>query len=215
VSDDSPLSRWSRRKALARNGPVPAEPGPAEVAVAVLAIAQPPVAGERESTTVLAAAEAPLPLPLPTLADVEALTRDSDFSRFVLPGVDESVRHAAMSKLFSDPHFNVMDGLDTYIDDYGIADPMPDAMLRRMTQSKVLRLFDDDLPPEASAVPCLTQASPDGVVPPALPQSHGAAMPARLPEPEFPIDEDTALRLQPDDAPGPAGAGPDRPGSRA
>ena len=30
-----------------------------------------------------------------------------------------------MKKLFSDPHFNVMDGLDTYIDDYGKPDPLP------------------------------------------------------------------------------------------
>ena len=30
-----------------------------------------------------------------------------------------------MKKLFSDPHFNVMDGLDTYIDDYGKPDPIP------------------------------------------------------------------------------------------
>ena len=40
-----------------------------------------------------------------------------------------------MKKLFSDPHFNVMDGLDTYIDDYGKPDPIPLSMLRRMNQS--------------------------------------------------------------------------------
>ena len=49
-----------------------------------------------------------------------------------------------MKKLFSDPHFNVMDGLDTYIDDYGKPDPIPLSMLRRMNQAAVLGLFDDE-----------------------------------------------------------------------
>ena len=43
------------------------------------------------------------------------------------PGVDASVKNAALKKLFADPHFNVMDGLDTYIDDYGKPDPIPEA----------------------------------------------------------------------------------------
>ena len=62
---------------------------------------------------------------LPTLADVAALTRESDYSRFMATGVDGSVRNAALKKLFSDPHFNIMDGLDTYIDDYNKPDPLP------------------------------------------------------------------------------------------
>jgi hypothetical protein len=40
-----------------------------------------------------------------------------------------------MKKLFSDPHFNVMDGLDSYIADYGKPDPIPLSMLRLMNQS--------------------------------------------------------------------------------
>ena len=54
--------------------------------------------------------------------------------------------NAALKKLFSDPHFNVMDGLDTYIDDYGKPDPLPPVMLRRMAQSTFLGLFDDEQP---------------------------------------------------------------------
>ena len=38
---------------------------------------------------------------------------------FLRPKVDEQRQRAALKKLFSDPHFNVMDGLDPYIDDYG------------------------------------------------------------------------------------------------
>ena len=85
------------------------------------------------------------PVPPPTLDEVEALTPASDFSRFVAPGVDAEVKNAAMKKLFADPHFNVMDGLDTYIDDYGRADPIPKAMLRQMVQARVLGLLDDEL----------------------------------------------------------------------
>jgi hypothetical protein len=147
------LSRWALRKAEARTGghadagaaarsepppvqdeprPTPA-PGPASNDVsAVLASGNPVVA------------KAPAEASLPTLADVAMLSRTSDYSRFVLPGIDPAVSNAAMRKLFSDPHFNVMDGLDTYIDDYGKADPIPESMLRRMNQAISLGLFDAD-----------------------------------------------------------------------
>ena len=72
------------------------------------------------------------------------LTRDADFSRFVAPGVDDTVKRAALKKLFSDPHFNVMDGLDVYIDDYSKAAPLPATMLRKMAQAAVLGLLRDE-----------------------------------------------------------------------
>jgi hypothetical protein len=59
-------------------------------------------------------------------------------------GVEPGVRNAAMKKLFADPHFNVMDRLDIYIDDYSIPDPLPLSMLRQMASAKFLKLFDDD-----------------------------------------------------------------------
>jgi hypothetical protein len=79
---------------------------------------------------------------LPTLDDVARLTRESDYAPFVRPGVDTEVKNAALKKLFSDPHFNVMDGLDTYIDDYGKPDPISPAMLRQLNQATSLGLFD-------------------------------------------------------------------------
>ena len=131
--------------------------------------------------------------PLPTLEDVANLTRDSDYAPFVARQVDPQVRNAAMKKLFSDPHFNVMDGLDTYIDDYGKPDPLPLSMLRQMTSALALGLFaDEEKVPE--------KATPDGAPSDALAQS--------LPdEPQAP-HEDTDLRLQPDDAAGRRGADP-------
>ena len=77
----------------------------------------------------------------PTLDDVAKLTKDSDFSTFVSPDVGDDVHHAAMKKLFSDPHYNIMDGLDIYIDDYSKEDPLPAGMLEKMVQSSMLGLF--------------------------------------------------------------------------
>lgn len=78
------------------------------------------------------------PPPPPTLDDVAGLTSESDFTRFVARGVDEDVRRSAMKKLFTDPHFNIMDGLDIYIDDYSKPDPIPAAMLAMMNHAQTL-----------------------------------------------------------------------------
>jgi hypothetical protein len=77
----------------------------------------------------------------PTLEDVLKLTKDSDFSAYVKPGIDPEVQKAAMQKLFSDPRYNIMDGLDIYIDDYSKPDPIPLDMLKKLNQSKMLGLF--------------------------------------------------------------------------
>lgn len=78
------------------------------------------------------------PKPPPTIEDVATLTSDSDFTPFVARGVDENVRRSAMKKLFTDPHFNVMDGLDVYIEDYNKFDPIPPAMLAALNHAKGL-----------------------------------------------------------------------------
>lgn len=80
--------------------------------------------------------------PPPTMDDVEKIdSKAADFSAFMRPDVDPKVQQAAMRKMFSDPHFNVMDGLDIYIDDYTKPDPIPLDMLKRMNQSELLGLF--------------------------------------------------------------------------
>jgi hypothetical protein len=77
-----------------------------------------------------------------TLEDVEKIDRFApDFSAFMKPEVDPAVQQAALKKMFTDPHFNVMDGLDIYIDDYSKPDPLPPGMLERMVQSDMLNLF--------------------------------------------------------------------------
>jgi hypothetical protein len=185
------LSRWARRKARAQAGDAVApEPPVAPVPVEPLTSAA-PVADAPDAPVPLVDA-APAAEPAPTLADVALLGRASDYSRFVATGVDEGVKRAAMKKLFSDPHFNVMDGLDTYIDDYGKPDPIPLAMLRRLNQSKVLRLFDDE-----------EEDDPNHPQPPNPPTATAAATAAESePEPTKPSDDDPDLRLQQDDAAG-------------
>jgi hypothetical protein len=94
-------------------------------------------AAERQAATPPPPAEEP-PRPPPTLEEVAQLTHDADFRPFVARGVDENVRRSAMKKLFSDPHFNVMDGLDVYIDDYNKFEPLTPQILAALNHARTL-----------------------------------------------------------------------------
>lgn len=195
ANDDGFLSRWARRKAQAQTPTATPEPEQA-VATASPPPALPPVAAP-------APAEAAAAPPPPTLDDVAQLPADAaDFSRFVARGVQPDVRNAALKKLFADPHFNVMDGLDIYIDDYGKPDPLPASMLRQMVQGRFLGLFADE-----------DEATDPAASAPESPAHNLAPLPPDLtPSPAAPLPNENAdLRLQPHDAAGrrgdPAGAG--------
>ncbi|MEP6738756.1 MAG: DUF3306 domain-containing protein [Caldimonas sp.] len=197
------IARWSRRKAGLPNDaaetveaaePAPHAPEPRSVP---LATTEPPAT----------APAIPEPVVLPTMEDVATLTRNSDYSRFVLPGVDPAVKNAAMKKLFRDPHFNVMDGLDIYVGDYSQPDPIPPAMLRMMNQAASLGLFDGEDDGVAGAVSA--KASPDGAAADPVAQSPPPApLPASTSAPDTRSDDDPDLRLQPDDAARRPGPGP-------
>ena len=123
---DGFLSRWSKRKAGNQDELVEKKLDTAASSAEALE-----VQGAEE--------QAPPPV---TLEDVEKIDRfDPDFSAFMKPDVDPSVQQAALKKMFTDPHFNIMDGLDIYIDDYSKPDPLPPGMLERMVQSDMLNLF--------------------------------------------------------------------------
>ena len=49
-----------------------------------------------------------------------------------------SVTRTALKKLFSDPRFNVMDGLDVYIGDYSKPDPIDPAIVRTLVQARYI-----------------------------------------------------------------------------
>ncbi len=192
------LGRWSERKRAVASGQPVAEP---EVQVAP--VPAPPPTRPVDPLPPAAAAAPPEPAPAPlTLEDAQALTPASDFKPFVAPQVSPEVRNAAMKKLFTDPHFNVMDRLDTYIDDYSQPDPLPESMLRQMASAHFMGLFDDPPhppdPQQAGAAAALT--------PPTLPTPPRPL----LPDPSDPPSTDHAhpdLRLQPNHAPGPQAPG--------
>lgn len=134
------ISRWSRLK---RQGEAAPSAAPPESAVPA-AEAAPPAAG----------VEAALP-------PIDSLDLAADFSAFMQKEVSESLRRAALRKLFSDPHFHFeqMDKLDIYIDDYSVADPIPADMLQRLRQFGTLLKEDE----EAASAPDAADAAPSAV----------------------------------------------------
>lgn len=163
AEDDGFFSRWSRRKVLAKSG----EPLPEPAPVAPMAVAAVPVPAVAPAASSEVAAE-PQPAPLPTLDDVAQLTPESDFKPFVARAVDPQVRNAAMKTLFSDPHFNVMDGLDIYIDDYSKPDPLPLELARKLTSAQFMKVFDapEEAPQTAPRATALPDDTPTEQAPP-------------------------------------------------
>ena len=142
---DGFLRRWARRKLEVKQGRAvepqpqhqPELPHRPEAAGPSHAIAS------ADPVTQAAPAEQPQEPP-PTLDDVKALTPDSDYTRFAAADVAPEVKNAAMKKLFADPRYNVMDGMDVYTGDYSRPDPMPSAMLRQLAGARFLGLFDQE-----------------------------------------------------------------------
>lgn len=193
MSADDFFSRWSRRKAETL-----AEPAP-------------------DAASAPTAEPAP-ELPPPTLEDVAALSHDADFSRFVKPGVDETVRRSAMKKLFTDPHFNVMDGLDIYIGDYNTFEPLPPAMLAMLAHAKpLLDPLGHLQQPAMKMLDRLEQLAGASPAQGDAPAPDGAAAPgpaAQLPDDGQAIDIPVVNSPDPD-APGPETPVAESPGSTA
>ncbi|MSQ18855.1 MAG: DUF3306 domain-containing protein [Betaproteobacteria bacterium] len=128
MTDHEPfLSRWSRRKVAARE---PVEPAPD-----VLAPAVPQPIANAEPAQVEQAPQA-----LPSIDSLRGL--QSEYREFLQPDVDPGTQRAALKKLFSDPHFNQMDGLDVYIDDYNKFEPMSAAVAATLGANKFLHVVD-------------------------------------------------------------------------
>jgi hypothetical protein len=171
------LRRWARRKSEVREG------GEAAPETAVEPVAAAAVAGvtanvdravvapvglqpQASPTEPMAPqADQPAARPLPTLEDVAALDADSDFSAFVARGVDQAVRRSALKKLFADPHFNAMDRLDVYIDDYTKPSPVSEAMLASLEHAKsaLMKMVEEKPQDEPQAK---EQAAPQTQQPP-------------------------------------------------
>lgn len=206
------FSRWSRRKAedtaqvqaaerAAR--PVPATPPsvPASRLPAGAVSADPTGVAARGADALAdpgPGTEPATPPSGPTLDDVRGLSADSDFKPFVGRAVAPEVRNAAMKKLFADPHFNVMDGLDIYIDDYSKPSPLPAELLRKMVSAQFLQMVEEEKPATGSAEPV-----------PALPDSPALGAEAVPPvSPLISAHDHPDLQLQPDHAPRRGGTEP-------
>lgn len=123
------FTRWSKKKPDATSS-VDAE-------VPVTDISARPISEQTSDEKINVQSDAAVK-PLPTQEDVDNLTHDSDYSAFMSQGVDESVKRSAMKKLFTDPHFNIMDGLDIYIDDYNKFEPITPELLASLNHAKAL-----------------------------------------------------------------------------
>jgi hypothetical protein len=156
------LARWSRLKRKARDGA--AEPG--------AAVAAP------ETTPVEAAAAGQNAPPADAtdieLPSIESLTRDSDYTPFLRPGVPQGVRNEALRKLYnSDAVFANLDGLLEYGEDFGEAFRNPGVIA---TVYRVLKGMPggEDEPAEAAET-----AEPEAA---ALPETTAAAEPRPNPD---------------------------------
>ena len=196
MTDDSTpdrfsLSRWSRRKLeSARTGAAASRPAtpeqtpagmrsdaaagtqqlPAGAAPVTAAAASTNLPGSQApAATTAAAPTAPPPLP-----PIDSLGIDADFTGFFKPDVAPSLRNAALKKLFADPRFNVMDGLDTYVDDYSVFVPLDAEEARGLVQARAIldppkmrvneqgnaELAPPDEPPAASPADAPAPAAP-------------------------------------------------------
>jgi hypothetical protein len=155
------LERWSRRKltsagkALLADAAAPALPstsaaGPGAQGVqGSLEHAGTDSAPASVSDAGLAAPSA-LEAQLPP---VEGLTLASDFTGFLKEEVSEALRRQALHKLFADPHFNRMDGLDIYIDDYSLPDPIPPEAMAKLKHAREWLMANEPDTEEASRAP--------------------------------------------------------------
>ncbi|TAG24259.1 MAG: DUF3306 domain-containing protein [Burkholderiales bacterium] len=213
-SDDSGfLSRWSQRKQALRKGEALAEPEKPKIE-AVLD-QKPVIAGinTAQSAPDLVVSQEPVQQeikpPAPTMQDVHQLTPQSDFKPFMRTDVAPEVKNAAMKQLFKDPHFNVMDMMDTYVDDYSKPDPLPPEMLRKMAVTQFLGFWKEEEEAEEkaaaekkaredageAAAENVAQSEPENIAPETTLESQASIAEAVATPHDHPD-----LQLQPDDA---------------
>ncbi len=225
---DGFLSRWSQRKQALRQGLPVAEPATAppvmQPTAGILQENQPlaPVKYQEFATENVADEKKQEPEvrpPAPTMQDVHGLTPASDFKPFMRADVSPEVKNAAMRQLFKDPHFNTMDMMDVYVDDYSKPDPLPPEMLRKMAVTQFLGFWKEEEEKEAAEKKAredarmgrqenVAQSEPEKTPEIALEtpdESQAAARDAVVSQAEH---DHSDLQLQPDDAAGRQGALP-------
>jgi hypothetical protein len=121
---ESFFSRFHRRKTearLAERAPTEAVPEAVPDEAALPAFAP----GTAEAATIDERTDADMP-------PLESLSADSDFTGFLSPKVSESLRRAALRKLFHGSTFNVIDELDDYAEDFTTFEALGDIITADM-----------------------------------------------------------------------------------
>ena len=162
-NDDSEgfLSRWSQRKAMARDGielqddpELPDLPPPTEA----------PDVDAAPATVESDADDAAPPTELPPL---ESLDENSDYSAFLNKDVAPDLRQEALRKLFRSPKFNIRDGLDDYDLDYTNPEPLGDivtAEMRYRIKAEIERLARKALEEDAAEETAVAATAADGAL---------------------------------------------------
>lgn len=150
---ESFLARWSRRKRAAEEAKRPADDATQALppAAAAKEAGEPvaPASGSVSASAPTRESAAPTEVPLPPIESLDGLR--SDYQAFFQQPVAEELRHAALKKLFADPHFNQMDMLDVYVDDYTQFEPLPAALRMRLPSARGFLLDSERAALEAEA----------------------------------------------------------------
>ncbi|MGB8339550.1 MAG: DUF3306 domain-containing protein [Burkholderiales bacterium] len=124
------LSRWSRRKLQAEQ-----EKASTDLPAADVAKAASVVSADAKAVNVK-------PEALPT---IDSVNLESGVAPFFKQQADESLRRLALKKLLSDPHFNIMDGLDIYVGDYSQPDPIPPEMMKKIRHARQWAMTPEEI----------------------------------------------------------------------
>ena len=157
LENEAFLTRWSKRKALSREGvdlPEPVENAASEDETGATGAddtcgdARAEIAGQADGPVADAAQTTP------ELPPIESLGEDSDYRAFLADNVPADVQRKALRKLFQSPKFNVRDGLDDYDLDFSSPEPLGDIvtaeMRHRLRQEleRMVGLHDDEDSPQ-------------------------------------------------------------------
>jgi hypothetical protein len=161
IGKESTLSRWSRLKRersverldetkIVKNEQTPPHPG-AIVLGAEPGSSDPVAATSTENSEANERASSLAEsFTLPSLDDVGL---EKDFTPFMQAKVPEALKRQALKTLFKDAHFNTMDGLDIYIDDYTQFEPISAAEMEGLSAWKsIMKPLEQVVTPGGYAV---------------------------------------------------------------
>ncbi len=153
-SEESFISRWSRRKTDVANKPdmdalntISESQSIGEVVV--LADPNPEQTAKIKQNQEKVFTDEDMP-------PIDSLTDDSDFSIFMSPGVSDTLRNLALRKLFSGASFNIRDGLDDYDDDFRTFAGLGDLVTCDMKHQ--MEMEDDRKQEEAEAAEAVAES---------------------------------------------------------